>query len=159
MKSSRPHIGLIGIDAWLGGAIYTQNLIKALCRLPDEERPRLTLFCRREATCFRKSPLWSTRSCSLTRCSAEHSETRSWPGRVQRIDYAASSFFLGDSSPALGRAAKREHVDAIFPVPDPYTRLTPNPIAWIPDLQHSASPSFFAAAAQGPRQALLFPAE
>ena len=43
----------------------------------------------------------------------------------------------------LGRAAKREQVDAMFPVPDPYTRLTPNPIAWIPDLQHSAFPQHF----------------
>jgi hypothetical protein len=50
---------------------------------------------------------------------------------------------LRDASPALGRAAKREQVDAMFPVPDPYTRLTPNPIAWIPDLQHSAFPQHF----------------
>ena len=34
MSSSAPHVGLMGIDQWLGGAIYTQNLIKALSRLP-----------------------------------------------------------------------------------------------------------------------------
>lgn len=143
MKSSRPHIGLIGIDAWLGGAIYTQNLIKALCRLPDDERPRLTLFCRRDTDLFPEvTPLVDKVVLFDSMLGRAFGNTK-LAGRVQRIDYAASSFFLGDSTPALGRAAKRENVDALFPVPDPYTRLTPNPIAWIPDLQHSAYPQFF----------------
>jgi len=35
-----PALGLMGIDQWLGGAIYTQNLIKALSRLPAAEARR-----------------------------------------------------------------------------------------------------------------------
>ena len=45
MKSQRLHVGLIGLDLWLGGATYVHNLIRALKRLPDDERPRITLFC------------------------------------------------------------------------------------------------------------------
>ena len=143
MSSSRPHVGLIGIDQWLGGAIYTQNLIKALSRLPAGERPRITLFCRRNAALFTEvTPLVDKVVVFESRLDKLFGATK-LAGPAQRVDYAASSFFLRDASPALGRAAQREQVDAMFPVPDPYTRLTPNPIAWIPDLQHSAFPQHF----------------
>lgn len=143
MSSSAPHVGLMGIDQWLGGAIYTQNLIKALSRLPAAERPRITLFCRRNAALFTEvTPLVDKVVVFESALDKLFGGTK-LAGPAQRADYAASSFFLRDASPALGRAAKREHVDAMFPVPDPYTRLTPNPIAWIPDLQHSAFPQHF----------------
>lgn len=143
MSSSQPHVGLIGIDQWLGGAIYTQNLIKALARLPAAERPRITLFCRRNAALFAEvTPLVDKVVVFESTLDKLFAGTR-FAGPAQRADYAASSFFLRDASPALGRAAQREQVDAMFPVPDPYTRLTPNPIAWIPDLQHSAFPQHF----------------
>ncbi len=133
----------MGIDQWLGGAIYTQNLIKALSRLPAGERPRITLFCRRNAALFTEvTPLVDKVVVFESGLDKLFGGTK-LAGPAQRIDYAASSFFLRDASPALGRAAKRERVDAMFPVPDPYTRLTPNPIAWIPDLQHSAFPQHF----------------
>ncbi len=143
MSSSQPHVGLIGIDQWLGGAIYTQNLIKALSRLPAAERPRTTLFCRRNAALFAEvTPLVDKVVVFESPLDKLFGGTR-WAGPAQRADYAASSFFLRDASPTLGRAAQRERVEAMFPVPDPYTRLTPNPIAWIPDLQHSAFPQHF----------------
>jgi glycosyltransferase involved in cell wall biosynthesis len=143
VSPSAPHVGLMGIDQWLGGAIYTQNLIKALSRLPAAERPRITLFCRRNAALFTEvTPLVDKVVVFESGLDKLFGGTK-LAGPAQRIDYAASSFFLRDASPALGRAAKRERVDAMFPVPDPYTRLTPNPIAWIPDLQHSAFPQHF----------------
>lgn len=143
MSSSAPHVGLMGIDQWLGGAIYTQNLIKALSRLPAAERPRITLFCRRNAALFTEvTPLVDKVVVFESTLDRLFGGTK-LAGAAQRADYAASSFFLRDASPALGRAAKREEVSAMFPVPDPYTRLTPNPIAWIPDLQHSAYPQHF----------------
>jgi glycosyltransferase involved in cell wall biosynthesis len=143
VSSSAPHVGLMGLDQWLGGAIYTQNLIKALSRLPAAERPRITLFCRRNAALFTEvTPLVDKVVVFESALDRLFGGTR-LAGPAQRIDYAASSFFLRDAAPALGRAAKRERVDAMFPVPDPYTRLTPNPIAWIPDLQHSAFPQHF----------------
>jgi len=59
--------------------------------------------------------------------------------------------------PSLGRAAKREHVDADVPVPDPYTRLTPEirspgsrPATQWPSRQH-----FSKIQRRGPRQPLL----
>jgi glycosyltransferase involved in cell wall biosynthesis len=143
VSSSRPHVGLIGIDQWLGGAIYTQNLIKALMRLPEAERPQITLFCRRNADLFKEvTPLVNKVVVFESLLDRAFGKTK-LASRAQRVDYAASSFFLGDASPALGRAGRKAQVNALFPVPDPYTRLTPNPIAWIPDLQHSAFPEFF----------------
>jgi glycosyltransferase involved in cell wall biosynthesis len=143
VSSPQTHVGLMGIDQWLGGAIYTQNLIKALTRLPAEERPRITLFCRRNAALFTEvTPLVEKVVIFESQLDKLFGGTR-LAGPAQRIDYATSSFFLRDAFPALGRAAQRERVDAMFPVPDPYTRLTPNPIAWIPDLQHSAFPQHF----------------
>lgn len=143
MSSPQAHVGLIGLDQWLGGAIYTQNLIKALSRLPAGERPRITLFCRRNAGMFAEvTPLVEKVVVFESALDKLFGGTR-FAGPAQRVDYAASSFFLRDASPALGRAGQREQVGAMFPVPDPYTRLTPNPIAWIPDLQHSAFPQHF----------------
>jgi glycosyltransferase involved in cell wall biosynthesis len=131
------------MDQWLGGAIYTQNLIKALRRLPADESPRITLFCRRNASLFSEiTPLVDNVVVFHSFLDKTFGDTR-LATKAQRIDYTASSFLLRDSAPALGRAAKRQHVDAMFPVQDPYTRLTPNPIAWIPDLQHCAMPQFF----------------
>jgi glycosyltransferase involved in cell wall biosynthesis len=143
VSDSQPHIGLIGIDQWLGGAIYTQNLIKALSRLPAEERPRITLFCRRNATLFNEvTPLVDNVLIFTSLLDRIFGGTR-LAGRAQRIDYALSAALFRDVAPALGRAARCQQVDAMFPVPDPYTRLTPNPIAWIPDLQHCAFPQYF----------------
>lgn len=143
MSHSGPHIGLVGMDQWLGGAIYTQNLIKALLRLPADERPRITLFCRRNTAMFTEvTPLVDNVVVFESPLDKAFAETR-FASIAQRIDYSASAFLFGDVAPALGRAAKREKIDALFPVPDPYTRLTPNAIAWIPDLQHCAFPEHF----------------
>lgn len=143
MSDSRPHVGLVGMDQWLGGAIYTQNLIKALLRLPADERPRITLFCRRNTAMFTEvTPLVDNVVVFESPLDKAFGGTK-FAGVAQRIDYSASAFLFGDVAPALGRAAKREKIDALFPVPDPYTRLTPNAIAWIPDLQHCAFPEHF----------------
>jgi len=143
VSDSRPHVGLVGMDQWLGGAIYTQNLIKALLRLPADERPRITLFCRRNTAMFTEvTPLVDNVVVFESPLDKAFGGTK-FAGVAQRIDYSASAFLFGDVAPALGRAAKREKIDALFPVPDPYTRLTPNAIAWIPDLQHCAFPEHF----------------
>lgn len=137
------HVGLVGMDQWLGGAIYTQNLIKALRRLPPDESPRITLFCRRDASVFSEiTPLVDNVVVYQSMFDKHFGDTR-YAKRAQRIDYTLSSLLLRDSAPSLGRAGRHEHVDAMFPVQDPYTRLTPNPIAWIPDLQHRALPEHF----------------
>jgi glycosyltransferase involved in cell wall biosynthesis len=131
------------MDQWLGGAIYTQNLIKALRRLPANETPRITLFCRRNTALFSEIlPLVDKAVVFQSLLDRAFGGTR-FATLAQRVDYTASAFLFKDAAPALGRAAKREQVDAMFPVQDAYTRLTPNPIAWIPDLQHCAMPEHF----------------
>jgi glycosyltransferase involved in cell wall biosynthesis len=143
VTSSQMHIGIVGMDQWLGGAIYTQNLIKALRRLPPDEVPQITLFCRRNSDLFIEiTPAVNSVVVFQSLLDRSFGGTR-FATKAQRVEYIASSFLFKDAAPSLGRAAKRAHVDAIFPVQHPYTRLTPNPIAWIPDLQHSAMPEHF----------------
>lgn len=141
--SSTTHVGLIGMDQWLGGSIYTQNLIKALRRLPAEETPRITLFCRRNTSLFSEIlPLVDDVVVFQSLIDRFFGDTR-FARKAQRVDYTVSSLLFRDSAPSLGKAAKPRHPDVMFPVQDPYTRLTPNPVAWIPDLQHSAMPHLF----------------
>ena len=143
MVSSSAHIGLIGMDRWLGGAIYTQNLVRALRQLPAEESPRITLFCRRSAENFSEiAPLVDNIVVFQSLLDKLFADTR-FASKAERVDYTASSFLFRDSTPSLGRAAKKQQVDVTFPVQDPYTRLTPNPVAWIPDLQHCTLPEHF----------------
>lgn len=143
VSSSALHVGLIGMDRWLGGAIYTQNLIRALRQLPAEESPRITLFCHRSAANFSEiAPLINNVVVFQSLLDKFFGDTR-FASKAERIDYTVSSFLFRDSVPSLGRAARKQHVDVTFPVQDPYTRLTPNPVAWIPDLQHCAMPEYF----------------
>jgi glycosyltransferase involved in cell wall biosynthesis len=143
VSSSTTHIGLLNMDQWLGGSIYIQNLIKALRRLPADEAPGITLFYRRDTS---PSPEISALVDDVvefhSRLDKTFSNTR-FASKARKIDYYASTLLFRDSAPSLGYVAKRLHVDAMFPVQDLHAHLTPNPIAWIPDLQHCVLPQFF----------------
>jgi glycosyltransferase involved in cell wall biosynthesis len=143
VSSPSPHLGLIAVDQWLGGVIYTHNLIKALSRLPAAERPRMTLFCRRSTEPFKEVTSLVDKVVVFESLMDKVFGGTRFASATRRIDYGVSAIFLGDVAPALGRAAQSERVEAMFPVADHYTRLLRNPIAWIPDLQHCALPQHF----------------
>jgi len=157
VSSPPPHIGLIALDRWRGGVIYTHNLVRALSRLPEGERPRVTLFCRYSAELFEEvsgladktvvynSPL--DRLFGGTRFEVD----------AQRVNAGIGSALLREAAPELARVARREKVDAVFPVTVNYTRLLPTAIAWIPDLQHCFLPEFFSRLARAARDK-AFPA-
>jgi glycosyltransferase involved in cell wall biosynthesis len=151
VRASRLHVGLIGLDRWRGGVIYTHNLIRALARLPESERPHITLFCRCSDTLFEE----------VHDLVDEVIVFRSWLDRLlgdtrfdvigERINAAVSAALVGEAAPELARIARLHKVDAIFPVSVPYTRSLPNAIAWIPDLQHCVLPEYFSRLARATR--------
>lgn len=143
MRSSSPHLGLIGLDQWLGGTIYIHNLIRALSHLPESERPRITLFCRCSADLFHEVlPLVDKVVIFRSLLDRVFAGTQlAIPAR--RANALVSAILLRETAPELARCAQRERVDAVFPVSGPYTRSLPCPIAWIPDLQHRAFPHLF----------------
>lgn len=151
MSSSQPNIGLVALDRWRGGVIYTHNLVRALSRLPESERPRITLFCRSSAVLFEEvRPLADKVVVFESLLDKIFGNTR-LDVPSQRTNAAVSAALLGEAAPELAIAARREKVDTIFPVSVPYTRLLPNSIAWIPDLQHCVLPELFSRLARAAR--------
>lgn len=148
---ARRHIGLIAVDQWLGGVIYTHNLISALSHLPEEERPRLTLFCRNTADPF-KAVVHLVDKVVIFRSTVDKifGKTR-FAGAARWAQAAISAAVLNDSEPELAGRVKQEGAECVFPTADGYSSMLPNPIAWIPDLQHCILPEVFSRAARAVR--------
>jgi glycosyltransferase involved in cell wall biosynthesis len=126
----------------MGGIVYTHNLVRALATLPQEERPRMTLFCPRSANLFKNieplvDHLW------VYKPLLEVPPHRKLLYAARYVKTGITVSLLGEAQPELAFAAHRAHVDALFAVTNPYTRLLPNAIAWIPDLLHCALPDLF----------------
>ena len=140
---ARRHIGLIAVDQWLGGVIYTHNLISALSRLPEQERPQLTLFCRNTADPF-KAVAHLVDDVVIFRSTADKlfGKTR-FAGAARWAQQAISAAVLKDSEPELAGRVRQRGVECVFPTADGYSSMLPNPIAWIPDLQHCILPEVF----------------
>jgi len=151
MTLSRPNIGLVALDRWMGGVIYTHNLVRALSRLPENERPRITLFCRSSAVLFEEVRHLADKVVVFESLLDKIFGNTRLDVPSQRTNAAVSAALLGEAAPELALAARREKVDTIFPVLVPYTRLLPNTIAWIPDLQHCILPEFFSRLARAAR--------
>ncbi len=143
MNSSQPHIGLIALDRWRGGVIYTHNLVRALSRLPATERPRITLFCRSSAELFEEVASSADKVVVYESMLDKIFGNTRFDVYSQRLNSGLSAAFRGEAMPELARAARHEQVETVFPVSVSYTRLLPNAIAWIPDLQHCFLPEFF----------------
>jgi len=139
----QPHIGLIALDRWRGGVIYTHNLVRALARLPESERPRITLFCRGSAELFEEVASSADKVVVYESLLDKIFGNTRFDVYAQRLNSGLSAAFRGEAMPELARAARREKVETVFPVSVSYTRLLPKAIAWIPDLQHCFLPEFF----------------
>jgi glycosyltransferase involved in cell wall biosynthesis len=143
VNPAQPHIGVIALDRWRGGVIYTHNLVRALSRLPAGEQPRVTLFCRGNAELFEEVASSADKVVVYQSLLDKMFGATRFAVSAQRVNSGLSAAFLGEASPELARAVRREKVDTVFPVSVSYTRLLPNAIAWIPDLQHCFLPEFF----------------
>jgi glycosyltransferase involved in cell wall biosynthesis len=143
LRCSPPNVGIIALDRWQGGVIYTHNLVRALSYLPPSERPRVTLFCRSKTDLFADITSLVDDVVVFQSLLDRVSAGTRFEVLAQRINAILGAGLCGEASPELARAARRARVDAVFPVSVGYTRLLPNPIAWIPDLQHCFLPEFF----------------
>jgi glycosyltransferase involved in cell wall biosynthesis len=151
VSSKRPHIGLIALDRWRGGVIYTHNLVRALSRLPESERPRLTLFCRGTSELFDEVADLADKVVVYQSLLDRMFRATRFEVEAQRVNASIGAALLREAAPELARVARREKVEAIFPVSVHYTRLLPSAIAWIPDLQHCFLPEFFSRLARAAR--------
>jgi glycosyltransferase involved in cell wall biosynthesis len=146
-----PHIGIIALDRWRGGVIYTHNLVRALARLPQNERPRVTLFCRGTSELFDEVAGLADKIVVYESLLDRLFRGTRFEVDAQRVHASFSAALLREAAPELAKVANRERVEAIFPVSVAYTRLLPTAIAWIPDLQHCFLPEFFSRLARAAR--------
>ena len=151
MNRSQPHIGIIALDRWRGGVIYTHNLVRALSHLPSSDRPRITLFCRSNADLFREVTSLADNVVVYESLLDRVLARTRFAVLAQRVNSGVSAAFLRDAAPELARAARRARIETVFPVTNSYTNLLPNAIAWIPDLQHCFLPEFFSRLARAAR--------
>jgi len=116
VSSSRRHIGIIGLDRWRGGVIYTHNLVRALSRLPDSERPRITLFCRSHSDLFDEVAELADNVIVFHSWLDRIFEDTRFDVAAQRVNAGVSTLLLREAAPELAKVARQEQVNAIFPV-------------------------------------------
>lgn len=151
MRPSRPHVGLIGLDRWQGGVVYTHNLVRALSHLPAVERPHITLFCRNSTDLFKEVTSLADHVVVFQSLLDRVTEGTRFEVLGQRIHAGLGAALWREAAPELAASARRARVETVFPVSVAYTRLLPNAIAWIPDLQHCFLPEFFSQLARAAR--------
>jgi glycosyltransferase involved in cell wall biosynthesis len=151
VRRSQPHVGLIGLDRWQGGVIYTHNLVRALSNLPAVERPRITLFCRGSSDLFKEVASLVDHVVVFESLLDRVSEGTRFKVLAQRINAGLGVALWREATPELAAVVRRAQVETVFPVSVAYTRLLPNAIAWIPDLQHCFLPEFFSHLARAAR--------
>jgi glycosyltransferase involved in cell wall biosynthesis len=142
-----PHPHSLGVLAtgglrWIAGVVYISNVVRALSRLPEEERPRVQLLL---------GP--ASHVDDLQEPGAElppvftYAYQRAWP-LSKRIAGAALSV-------AKGRRPRRLddlEADVVFPALASLGREFPVPwIGWIPDFQHRRLPEHFSPAGRRSR--------
>ncbi|HTA23092.1 MAG TPA: glycosyltransferase family 1 protein [Terriglobales bacterium] len=140
MRPPRLRIGLIALDQWLGGVVYTHNLLRALSRLPSAERPHVTLFCRTHTGLFDEVAPLADRVVVFQSWMDKAFAGSRFETTARRAHAIVSGVLLHESAPELAHAVDREKVQAVFPVGSHFTNRLPCPIAWIPDLQHRDLP-------------------
>jgi glycosyltransferase involved in cell wall biosynthesis len=130
-----------GSKRWVGGLIYTHNLIRALRSLPDDERPDLRLLL---------TPKNSVRDhLDLKSCLPDisyYAFTRNWPlwKRAGGIGLSLTALRWPHS---LEEAAASRRLGIVFPAHTSLGKSFPVPwIGWIPDFQHKRMPEFFSRA-------------
>jgi glycosyltransferase involved in cell wall biosynthesis len=146
-----PHVGLIALDRWRGGIIYTHNLVRALARLPQNERPRVTLFCRGTSELFEEVADLADKVVVYESFLDRLFRGTRFEIDAQRVHASFSAALLREAAPELAKVTRRERVEVVFPVSVSYTSQLPTAIAWIPDLQHCFLPEFFSRLARTAR--------
>jgi len=116
---------------WMGGIIYILNLIRTMNRLPDEQKPQITLFYNKNLKRF------------LNEIEYPYIQYIEWPFPAAYKAYFFSwilrkNLFVRD-------IIHKFELDALYPVHDfpVKTKTNVRLIAWYADLQHKHYPEFF----------------
>lgn len=136
--ASRRKIGLLFVydESWAGGLYYLLNIIAALGRLPDEERPEIVAFYRFRVVI----PLIQRTGYPYLRILP----LRRGFGFAEKIFKAVGMRLL------LARQYSRKSVEFVFPCdynaePLLVSFRSIRKVYWIPDFQHRHLPHFFSA--------------
>ena len=119
--------------------IYVQNLVRALAVLPPDERPHMTLVCEADASGFETlQPLvdaliaYQPRFHRASESQLAQVLWRRWSGVMR-----------GESHVEMAKALRQAQATVSFPITHLLHGMTPNPIQWIADFQHSRLPQLF----------------
>ena len=122
-------------EGWIGGSYYILNLISALKRLEEQDRPDLTVFA------FSDSELDQVRALDYSGANYRvlHEPP---PGPVFHLVNRVSSRLIGH--PVKRPPAIQDDLDVVYPGgTHPRFRKIPNQIFWIPDFQEEHLPEMF----------------
>ena len=140
-------VGIIALETWGGGVAYTHNLIRALARLPEDERPHISLFYESKASLEKFQ--------AILPCVDQAIAYRPWNARanslrgivfLQKAFLRATGWFLEEAALELALGARKANVQVMFPLVYAHSGYTPTPITWIPDFQHNDLPEMFSEA-------------
>jgi glycosyltransferase involved in cell wall biosynthesis len=109
------------------------------------------LFCRSSAALFEEMTPLVDKVVVLQPFLGRVFEGGPWAITARRAGSFISAAVFQESSPEFARAAQREGVQTVYPACHSHARRLPNPIAWIPDLQHWVMPQFFSPLARATR--------
>jgi len=128
MKKLHICLWMAGNSNWMGGTIYTQNLVRAIASLPDEERAKIKL----SVACF-------SSDLNLVEPILPHLDRVYTYGKL----YLEISHVLAERLVFLpSRILNPLEIDFLYPRCIS-TRTPYSSGAWIPDFQHNYFPEFF----------------
>lgn len=137
-----PKIGIVAMEGWGGGIVYTQNLVLALGRLPVSERPHITLFYESDPRDF-QSIIPFVDSAVAYRPWYLWPRYLQWIVLFQKVALRGIGFLIGEAALELALAARKAHVDVMFPLLYARSGFMPCPLTWIPDFQHIDLPEMY----------------
>jgi glycosyltransferase involved in cell wall biosynthesis len=129
MKRLHICLKVVGNAKWMGGALYTQNLVRAITSLPPEERDHIKLSL----------------ACSSPSSANIVSSVHSAVDRVYSYGYhllRVSQQWSEKLAPLPSALFNPLNIDFVYPT-EPGTRHPYHWGAWIPDFQHRHLPEFF----------------
>ena len=135
-------VGIVAVETWGGGIVYTHNLVRSLALLPPDERPHITLFYESDPREFESLFPLVDAHVQYRPGLAESGRLKIWQ-LFKNLGIRVFGFLLGEAALDLALAARKAEVNVMFPIRSAYSRMIPNPITWIPDFQHRALPKMF----------------
>jgi glycosyltransferase involved in cell wall biosynthesis len=141
--NSKLKLGIVGLDHWMGGVIYTHNLIRSLNLLSELERPHLTLFCNKTTSAFDETRHLVNDEVRYAPILSNVPSSNRIANFAKWVKAGVSVLAFREAQPELAFAVRKAKVDAVFSISNPYSSMIPNAIAWIPDLQHCSLPELF----------------